>query len=106
MKIDITEKEYLDAVNEACQLVTDIQTKPNKTLNSQDASIKRFIAAIYDPIVPCNVLESLMVSNQPRSNMLLALLIGRCKYGRPQNEMADDMLLWGQECLKDTWPTK
>jgi hypothetical protein len=106
MKIDITEKEYLDAVSEVCELVKDMHTRPHETLNSQDASLKRFIAAIYDPIIPCNVLETLMMSNQPRSNLLLALLIGRCKYGRPHNERTDEMLLWGQECLKDTWPNK
>jgi len=100
MNIDVIEQEYLDAVSEVYKIVDEISSNPHISFSPQDAAIKRFIAAIYDPVIPCNVLEMLMCSDQRLSNTLLVLLVGRCKYGRPRHERADDMLAWGHQCLR------
>jgi len=102
MEINVTENEYLDAVTEACRIVDQCTALPaDEPMSSQDREIKRFVAAIYDTVIPCPVLGTLMVSNATRRNLLLILLIGRCKFGRPSHDRAEDMLAWGYECMKD-----
>ena len=95
--IDVTEEEYLAAVTQACEIVDAMHSNSAMPLSQQDAAIKRFIAAIYDTIVPCDVLEILMVSDARRRNMLLTLLVGRSIYGRPRHKRADDLSSWGLE---------
>jgi hypothetical protein len=101
MEFNLTEEEYLTAISEACELVDIVESTPHKQFSSQDVAVKRYIAAIYDPVIPCNILDTLMCSDPQRRDLLLMLLIGRCKFGRPQHERADDMLAWGGECLKE-----
>jgi len=101
MNIDVTEDEYLETVSEVCRIVDELLSIPQGQLRIQDASLKRFIAAIYDTVVPCDVLETLMCSDGSRRERLLVLLVGRCKYGRPKHTRADDMLAWGHECLSE-----
>jgi len=98
MKLDVSEAEYLAAVSKACELVDILHTNSCKPLCSPDAAIKQFISAIYDSAVPCDVLNTLMKSDADRQNILFVLLVGRCKYGRPRHERADDMLSWAYEC--------
>jgi hypothetical protein len=101
MDLDVTEQEYLDAVTEACRIVDQCQSDPAVPRSLQDDTIKRFISAIYDPIVPCSAIGILGFSDLSRKALLLTLLVGRCKYGRPRHERADDMLAWVHECMKD-----
>lgn len=101
MKFDVTEREYLDAVTEACNIVDQCNSDPRIDCRMQDVAIKRFISAIYDPIVPCSVLEILAVSDPFRKNLLIILLIGRCKYGRPRHNREEDILKWVFQCMKD-----
>ena len=74
MKLDVTEAEYLAAVSKACELVDIMHSNSRKLVRSQDAAIKQFISAIYDSIVPCDVLNTLGISDADRQNTLLVFV--------------------------------
>ncbi len=101
MNIDVTEDEYSDALDEICRIVDELDASPHTPRSSQDVAVKRFIAAIYDTVIPCDVLNTLMASDSRRRATLLVLLVGRCKYGRPRHKRSDDMLAWGHQCLRE-----
>lgn len=97
MKHQITEAEYLSAITSACEIVDAMHADPTRPTSQQDHLLKIFLAAIYDPITPCDVLESLMQSDYARRELLLTLLIGRCNLGRPRHPRADEFLTWSAE---------
>ena len=98
MNLDITEYEYEEAVDEICRIVDELESNSDSRVRSQDVDFKKFIAAIYDNTIPCDILGLLAVSDIRRQNMIFVLLIGRCKFGRPDHKRTNDILAWSYQC--------
>jgi hypothetical protein len=82
----VTAEAYHAAFAAACDEYRRLPQTPHP---AQDVEFGQFIAAIYDSSVPCNVIQALSISDSPRRELLLTLLVGRAYHHRPVASPAD-----------------